>query len=135
MLQPSRPTPPRHPCPAEPDQAAATPSPAGDATVHTRLVNGRPAPRLAPPIGQCLGDFEVLAELGRGGMGVVYKARQRGLDRLVALKLLPRERLHDSVRAARFQRETRAAAALSHPNIVSSACQRSRYSSARSAAE
>src|SRR5438128_3648877 len=69
-------------------------------------------------VGRNLGDFEIVAELGRGGMGIVYKARQTSLDRLVALKLLPAAHFPDPVRLARFLREARAAASLSHPNIV-----------------
>jgi tRNA A-37 threonylcarbamoyl transferase component Bud32 len=63
-------------------------------------------------------QLEVLECLGRGGMGVVYKARQKILNRLVALKLLAPERVGDAKFAARFTREAQALAALNHPNIV-----------------
>jgi uncharacterized protein (TIGR03435 family) len=73
-----------------------------------------PAERIAPHFPQ----LEILECLGRGGMGVVYKARQKTLDRFVALKLLAPERVHDASFAERFTREARALAALNHPNIV-----------------
>ncbi len=63
-------------------------------------------------------QLEILECLGRGGMGVVYKARQRSLNRFVALKLLAPERVGDGKFAERFTREAQALAALNHPNIV-----------------
>jgi tRNA A-37 threonylcarbamoyl transferase component Bud32 len=63
-------------------------------------------------------DLEILEFLGRGGMGVVYKARQTKLDRLVALKILPPESGGDPAFAGRFTREAQALAKLAHPNIV-----------------
>ncbi len=63
-------------------------------------------------------ELEVLEMLGQGGMGVVYKARQRTLDRLVALKILPTDLSTDPLFAERFQREARALARLQHPHIV-----------------
>ncbi len=65
-----------------------------------------------------LPQFEILECIGRGGMGVVYKARQPQLDRLVALKILLPGLEHDPGFAERFSREARALAKLSHPNIV-----------------
>jgi predicted Ser/Thr protein kinase len=63
-------------------------------------------------------DVEIIELLGKGGMGAVYKARQRGLERLVALKILPPEVGADPAFAERFAREARALARLSHQNIV-----------------
>lgn len=63
--------------------------------------------------------LEIIELIGAGGMGAVYKARQSGLDRLVALKILPEEFGHDVKFALRFTREARTLARLSHPNIVS----------------
>jgi hypothetical protein len=63
-------------------------------------------------------QLEILELIGRGGMGAVYKARQPGLDRLVALKILPPRAGGDPGFAERFTREARALARLSHPNIV-----------------
>ncbi len=63
------------------------------------------------------GRYELLSELARGGMGVVYRARQQGLDRLVALKMILGVGV-DADTAGRFLREAQAAAALDHPNVV-----------------
>ncbi len=65
-----------------------------------------------------LGDFRIIGEIGRGGMGIVYEAEQQSLDRHVALKVLPRHALLDSKRLQRFQREAQTAARLHHSNIV-----------------
>jgi len=68
--------------------------------------------------GTRLGPYEILAPIGAGGMGEVYLARDARLDRQVAIKLLPRSFAADPDRRARFEREARAVAALSHPNIL-----------------
>jgi hypothetical protein len=69
-------------------------------------------------VGQSLGDFDILGVLGYGGMGVLYKARQKSIDRTVALKKLLTEHFHNAVLLNRFLSEARAAAALCHPDIV-----------------
>ncbi len=68
--------------------------------------------------GRRLGDFELLHEVARGGMGVVWRGRQRGLDRDVAVKTLPGGDLASAEARARFRIEARATARLRHPNIV-----------------
>jgi Tol biopolymer transport system component/tRNA A-37 threonylcarbamoyl transferase component Bud32 len=65
-----------------------------------------------------VGKYEIIQEIGRGGMAVVYKARQPSLERHVALKVLPEYFRHDPEFLARFRREARAAAQLNHPNIL-----------------
>jgi eukaryotic-like serine/threonine-protein kinase len=65
-----------------------------------------------------LGDYRLIREIGRGGMGVVYEAEQLSLGRRVALKILPFAAVMDPKQLARFSNEARAAAALNHPNIV-----------------
>src|SRR5271163_3410986 len=71
---------------------------------------------LAP--GSKLGAFEIVAPLGAGGMGEVYRARDTRLERTVAIKLLPTAFSASSDRLQRFEREARSASALNHPNIV-----------------
>ena len=68
--------------------------------------------------GARLGPYEILAPLGAGGMGEVYRARDTKLDRSVALKILPELFAHDPERLARFEREAKTLAALNHSNIA-----------------
>src|ERR1700739_2829725 len=68
--------------------------------------------------GTRIGPDEILAPLGKGGMGEVYRARDTKLDREVAIKILPAAFARDPERLARFQREARFLASLNHPNIA-----------------
>ena len=68
--------------------------------------------------GRSFGDYELLDELGRGGMGVVYRARHSELSRVVALKMVLPTHLHSVVERTRFQRETETIASLDHPHIL-----------------
>jgi TolB-like protein len=70
------------------------------------------------PSGTALGPYEILAPLGAGGMGEVYRARDRRLERDVAVKVLPERLATDQRALERFEREAKAVAALSHPNIL-----------------
>ncbi len=82
-----------------------------------------PAPAASPSsLGgltvQRLGDYRIIREVGRGGMGIVYEAEQVSLGRHVALKVLPKELLDNPKQRSRFEREAKAAARLHHTNIV-----------------
>src|SRR5438445_776309 len=68
--------------------------------------------------GARLGPYEILAPLGKGGMGEVYRAHDTRLHRTVAIKILPHDKVADPERKRRFLQEARAASALNHPNIV-----------------
>jgi len=85
--------------------------------------NDQPKRAFLPPSVEQLSEqfpsLQITELLGAGGMGAVYKARQEGLDRVVALKILPEEFGHDVKFALRFTREARTLAKLNHPNIVS----------------
>src|SRR5271168_3260963 len=68
--------------------------------------------------GAKLGPYEILAHIGAGGMGEVYRARDTKLDRDVAIKVLPASFAQDPERLARFEREAKVLASLNHPNIA-----------------
>ncbi|MCE5309744.1 MAG: serine/threonine-protein kinase [Acidobacteriales bacterium] len=72
----------------------------------------------ATMVGKTIAHYQIIEKIGEGGMGVVYKARDSHLARLVAIKVLPPEKLADPERKRRFVQEAKAASALNHPNIV-----------------
>ncbi len=82
------------------------------------LPGGRDAGEAANLAGGTLGDFRIVREIGRGGMGVVYEAEQMSLNRRVALKVLPLAGLFDPRHLQRFRNEAQTAACLHHPNVV-----------------
>ena len=90
-------------------------SPAEPAWPHSSVL--QPEGEESTDLGH-LGEYELVAKLGEGGMGAVYKARQPRLDRIVALKVLSKQRTADPSAVARFEREMKAVGRLNHPNIV-----------------
>src|ERR1035437_9390781 len=85
------------------------------------VTDGRQPPFNPPSVAELAPLFpqlEILELIGKGGMGAVYKARQKQLDRIVALKILPPGIGHDAAFAERFTREAKALAKLNHPGIV-----------------
>lgn len=88
----------------------------GSTVIGQSHSGGSPPP--ASPIPERLGDFRILREVGKGGMGIVYEAVQESLDRRVALKVLANHSMLDDKSLQRFWQESRAAASLHHTNIV-----------------
>src|SRR5512143_1674385 len=78
----------------------------------------RATPHMHPVAGMRFGRYELLERIGAGGMGEVFRAHDRDLDRDVAVKFLPEQFASDPGRLARFAQEARAASALNHPNII-----------------
>jgi predicted Ser/Thr protein kinase len=102
---------------------APVPRRTAEVLAETRAVSRGKLERLGKkgaslPAGAIFGKFRIVERLGRGGMGEVYKAVQPGLDRVVAIKVLPPELEDDPASLQRFQRESQALARLNHPNIV-----------------
>lgn len=90
----------------------------GDEQARTRFLETPPVLPTALNAGARLGDYEIVSQIGSGGMGVVYRARDTRLGREVAIKVLPSDFSSDASRLRRFEQEAQSAATLNHPNIL-----------------
>jgi serine/threonine protein kinase len=93
-------------------------SPAMEILARNIAGDSKPPGASGSVIGKTIGRYRVVKELGKGGMGEVYQAKDRKLERDVAIKILPEEFAGDSDRLDRFRREAKVLASLSHPNIA-----------------
>lgn len=105
---------------ADPNAAPTAQTQGLDATVVpvNDGASTQPSSTQSSGTGQTLGQYELLELLGQGGMGTVYKARHKKLDKLVAIKLLPADFMRSPQSVARFEREMKAVGKIDHPNIV-----------------